>query len=80
MASKKSKNPELTQAADSLAEAAHHVGKAVSQKVDEIGAAATAELNKVKSAAKAKGGQAQGKLETLIKRAETKLKKATVEA
>ncbi len=37
MATRKLKKSEMAQAADSLAEAAQHVGQAVSQKLDQVG-------------------------------------------
>ena len=76
MATRKPKNPELAQAADNLAEAAQHVGKAVSKKVDEIKSAASAELAKAKEAALKKGHMAQGKIESMLKKAEARLGKA----
>jgi DNA-binding protein HU-beta len=79
MATRKPKNSELAQAADNLAEAAQLVGKAVSQKIDEVRNAASAELSKAKDSAVKKGHMAQGKLDSLIKKVEVRLKKVTVE-
>jgi hypothetical protein len=80
MATQKPKNPELAAAANSLADAVHHIGQAFVQKVDEIGASASAELDRAKHVALTKRGQATRELDALLKRAEGKLKKAINEA
>jgi hypothetical protein len=74
------KNPELAAAARSLADAVHHIGRAFVQKVDEIGASASAELDKAKQAALTRRGQATRQLDALLRRAEGKLKRAINEA
>lgn len=69
MATRKLKNSELAAAADNLAAAAHHVRVAVSKKVDEIRAAASAEL--------AKGSR---RIDAELKRVESKLTRASEDA
>ena len=77
MVIRKPKNPELAAAANHLAEAAHHVRQAVSQKIDHFGAAAALELDKARQVALAQGGQASRKFESLMKRARQQLTRAT---
>jgi hypothetical protein len=48
MTARRTMNPELAAAAAKLAEAAQDVRQAVSQKVDEIGASVSAEIDKAK--------------------------------
>ena len=76
MATRKPKTPELEAAASSLADAAHHVGRAVSQKVDEIGAAAAAELDTARKTAMARRDKAARRFDALLDKAEARLKKA----
>jgi hypothetical protein len=76
MATRKSKNPELSAAANSLADAAHHVGQAFSQKADEIGATVASELDKAKQAALTKRGQATRRFDTLLNRVEGRPRKS----
>jgi len=80
MATHRPKNPELAAAVRNLADAVHHIGKAFVQKVDEIGASASAELDKAKQAALTRRGQATRQLDALLRRAEGKLKRAINEA
>jgi hypothetical protein len=77
MATRKPKNPELVAAAGHLADAAHHVREAVSQKIDAFGAAAVVELDKARRSALARSGQASRKFESLMKKAQQQLTKAT---
>jgi len=80
MATRKPKNPELAAAAKNLGVAARHIRRAVNQKLDQIGTAASAELAKAKNAALTKSGQAKRDFDALMKKAEARLKKATAEA
>jgi uncharacterized protein (DUF885 family) len=77
MATRKPRNPELVAAAGHLADAAHHVREAVSQKIDAFGAAAAGELDKARQAALDRSGQAGRKFESLMKKARQQLTKAT---
>jgi hypothetical protein len=77
MATRKPKNPELVAAAGHLADAAHHVREAMSQKLDAFGAAAVVELDKARQSALARSGQASRKFESLMKKARQQLTKAT---
>ncbi len=77
MVTRKAKNPELVAAVDNLADAAHHVRMAISQKIDAFATAAALELDKARQAAMAQGGAASRKFESLMTKAETQLTKAT---
>ncbi len=80
MGTRKSKNTELAAAAGNLAEAARHIRQAVSDKVEAIGASASIELGKVRQVALTKGGQAERRLEALLRRVEGRLTQAINEA
>lgn len=80
MATRKPKNPELAAAAKSLASAARHTRKAISQKLDEIGAAASEEMADVKKTALTQSGRARRKIDALVRKAKVQLKKAATGA
>jgi DNA-binding protein HU-beta len=77
MATRKTRNPELAAAAGHLAEAAHLVRQAVSKKIDAFGASAAGELNKAKMAAAVGGTRANRRFESLMRKAQQQLAKAT---
>ena len=75
MPTRKPKNPELSQAVDSLNEAAQHVRNAVQGKIDQVRGAAAAELAKAKAVARKQTSAAHAKLEVALNRAEARLHK-----
>jgi len=80
MSMRKTRNPELAQAVDSLGDAAQHVRRAVRGKIDEIRATAAAELVKAKAVALKKTGVVQGKVEAVLNRAEARLHRLIAKA
>jgi DNA-binding protein HU-beta len=80
MATRKPKNPELAAAAKNLASAARHTRKAIGQKLDEIGAAASEELTVAKKTALTQTGRARRKIDALVNKARVRLKKAATGA
>jgi hypothetical protein len=80
MATRKPMNPELAAAAKNIGVAARHIRRAINQKLDEIGTAASGELAKARQAAVRKSGQAKRDFDGLIRKAEGRLKKLTAEA
>lgn len=77
MATRKPKDVELTAAAESLAEAAHHLRQAVSARIDAFESAVAQELDRVRSAAVAKGGQASRDFNSLVRGAQQQATKMT---
>lgn len=80
MATRKLKSPELAAAADELGAAVQHIRQAINNKLDEIGAVASAELDKAMHAARSKRGQAERRFDTLWAKAQKRLLKASDEA
>lgn len=80
MATRKTSNPELAAAAKNLAAAARHTRKAINQKIDQIGTAASGELNKARRTALTQSGRAKRQFDALVKSAQVRLKKITIEA
>jgi type I site-specific restriction endonuclease len=80
MASRPSRNPELTRAAAELKQAAQHVRAALHMKLDEVRQVAASELAKAKASALKKTGIAQSKVEAALNRAEDRLHKLIAKA
>jgi dsDNA-specific endonuclease/ATPase MutS2 len=80
MSIRRPKNAELNKAIDSLGEAAQHVRNAVQGKLDGVREAATAELARAKAVALQKTEDTQGKVERVLKKAETRLHKVILKA
>jgi heparin binding hemagglutinin HbhA len=80
MPSRRSRNPELTQAAADLKQATQHVRAALRIKLDEVRQVAASELAKAKTAALKKTGIAQRKVETAMNKAEDRLHRLIAKA
>jgi DNA-binding protein HU-beta len=80
MATRKLSNPELAAAAKNLNSAAHHIRRAVNQKLDELGKTVAMELQKAKKTAMTKGGQAKRRFDALLKTTEARLKRVNTDA
>ncbi len=80
MATRKLSNPELAAAARNLNSAAHHIRRAVNQKLDELGKTVAMELQKAKKTAMTKGGQAKRRFDALLKTTEARLKRVNTDA
>jgi membrane-associated HD superfamily phosphohydrolase len=77
MATRKPKDTELHAAAANLAEAAHHLRQAVTERIDAFASAATLELDRARKATAAQGGQASRDFDALMRRAQQQLTKTT---
>jgi len=80
MPTRKPRNPELAQAADSLRDAAQHVRKAVQGKIEQLRGTAADEIAKAKAALLKKTNVAQDRVESVLKKTEARLHKAIVGA
>jgi len=80
MATRKPKNPELAAAANNLGVAARHIRRAVSHKVDEIGASASVDLAKAKRRLDAQLKKIEARLIKVTNDAKRSLHKAVREA
>jgi len=80
MATRKPKNPELAAAASNLGIAARHIRRAVSHKVDELGASASTELDKARRHLDAQWKKVEARLIKASNQAKRSLHKAVREA
>ncbi len=80
MPTRKPRNAELSQAVDSLNDAAKHVRKAVQDKIEQLRGTAAAEIARAKASLLKKTNLAQDRVDSVLKKTEARLHKAIMGA